>query len=185
MEVRVVVGLSLLIGLSLGAALVATSRVVTSRSLAQASDTLDAARSAFYVLVRRRTEFAAAQTRLITTLPVFRAHISDARLARDGATLDAMVDEYRQQLKAQFCILTDRNGDWTSNPGWPAGEAPPPGIRSSIEAASAGRSHHDVLSIGHHLVLVVSSPRCSLKKCSAHSPSATRSTTPSPKSSRR
>src|SRR4029077_10886169 len=97
-------------------------------------------------------------TRLITALPVFRAHISDARLARDGATLDAMVEEYRQQLRAQFCILTDRTGNWTSNPGWPAGELPPPGIRSRGEAAGAGHSHHDVLSIGHHLVLVVSEP---------------------------
>jgi len=157
MEVRVVVGLSLLIGLSLGAALIATSRVVTSRSLAKASDTLEATRSAFYWLVRRRTEFAAAQTRLITTLPIFRAHISDARLAGDGAALDAMVDEYRQQLKAQFCILTDRYGNWTTNPGWPAGETPP-GIRSSVEAAAAGRSHHDILSIGNHLVLIVSEP---------------------------
>jgi hypothetical protein len=159
MEARVVVGLSLLIGLSLSAALIATSRVVTSRSLAQASDTLEAARSAFYVLVRRQTEFAVAQTRLITALPVFRAHISDARLARDGATLDAMVDEYRHQLKAQFCILTDRNGNWMSHPGWPAGEPlPSPGIRSNVAAAVAGRSHHDVLSIGHRLVLVVSEP---------------------------
>jgi PAS domain S-box-containing protein len=158
MEVRVVVGLSLLIGLSLSAALVATSRVVTSRSLAQASNTLDAARAAFYVLVRHRAESAAAQARLITTLPVFRAHIGDSQLARDGATLDAMVDQYCQQLKAQFCILTDEHGDWTSKPGWPARETPPPGIRSSIDAAVAGRSHHDIFSIGHHLVLVVSEP---------------------------
>ena len=158
MEVRVVAGLSLLIGLSLGAALIATSRVVTSRSLAQASDTLDTARSTFYVLVRRRAEFAAAQTRLITALPIFRAHMIDAQLAHDDATLDAMADEYRWELGAQFCILTDRKGDWTSHPGWAIGETPPPGIRSSVEAAVAGRSHHDVLSIGHHLVLVVSEP---------------------------
>jgi PAS domain S-box-containing protein len=159
MGVRVVVGLSLLIGFSLSAALIATSRVVTSRSLAQASDTLEAARSAFYVLVRRQTEFAVAQTRLITALPVFRAHISDARLMRDGATLDAMVDEYRHQLKAQFCILTDRKGNWTSYPGWPAGEPlPSPGIQSSVAAAVTGRSHHNVLSLGHQLVLVVSEP---------------------------
>jgi PAS domain S-box-containing protein len=158
MEVRVVIGLSLLIGFSLGAAMIATTRVVTGRSLAQASDTLEAARSAFYALVRHRTEFAAAQTRLITGLPVFRAHLSDARLAGDGVTLDAMVDEYRQQLDAQFCILTDRNGTWTSNPGWPLGETPPPGIGSSIESAAAGRSHHAILAIGHHLMLVVSEP---------------------------
>jgi PAS domain S-box-containing protein len=164
MEVRVVVGLSLLLGLSLGAALIATTRVVTSRSLAQARGTLETARSTFYVLVRRRAESAAAQTRLITTLPVFRAHIGDAQLERDGATLDAIVDEYRQQLKAQFCILANRNGVWTSSPGWPAGETPPPGIRSSVEAASAGRSHYDILPISHRLVLVVSEPALSAEE---------------------
>ena len=49
MEVRVVLGLSALIAFSLGAALLATSRVVTSRSLAVASDTLDAAHAAFKI----------------------------------------------------------------------------------------------------------------------------------------
>ncbi|MQA29848.1 MAG: PAS domain S-box protein [Luteitalea sp.] len=158
MEVRVVAGLSLLVGLSLGAALVATSRVVTNRSLVQGLDRLDAAHSAFNALIKRQIEFAAAQTRLITVLPVFRAHISDARLVRDGATLDAMVDDYRQQLKAQFCILTDRNGNWMSKPGWPPGETPPAGLRSTVEAAVAGRSQNDILSIGRTLVLVVSEP---------------------------
>ena len=158
MEVRVVAGLSLLIGLSLGAALIATSRVVTSRSMAQASDALDAARSAFYVLVSRQIGFAAAQARLITALPVFRAHIIDARLAGDRATLDAMVDEYRRQLNAQFCILTDQNGIWMSSPGWPSGEARSTAVASSVAAAVSNRSHHEILSIGHHLVLVVSEP---------------------------
>ena len=186
MEVRVVVGLSLLIGLSLGAALIATSRVVTSRSLAQASDTLEAARSAFYVLVSRQTEFAVAQTRLITALPVFRAHISDARLARDGATLDAMVDDYRQQLKAQFCILTDRNGTWTSHPGWPAGESPPPrasdrASRPPSPAARITKCSRSVTSLCWSSL----SRRCSRKKCLARSPSAMCSTTSSPESSRR
>jgi PAS domain S-box-containing protein len=46
-----------------------------------------------------------------------------------------------------------------SHPGWPAGEPlPSPGIRSNVAAAVAGRSHHDVLTIGHRLVLVVSEP---------------------------
>ena len=40
------------------------------------------------VLVTRQTEFAIAQTRLITALPVFRAHISDVQLARDGAAVE-------------------------------------------------------------------------------------------------
>jgi PAS domain S-box-containing protein len=158
MELRVVLGIGLIIGLSLTAALIATARVVTSRSLTQASETIRAARAAFYVLVDRQIAFAAAETRLITALPVFRAHISDLRLARDGPTLDAMVDEYRQQLKAQFCILTDKDGRWISQPGWPGGAAPPTGIRASIDAAVAGRSHHEIVAIGEHLVLVVSEP---------------------------
>ena len=49
MEARVVGGVSLLVALSLGAALLESTRVVTARSLAQASDTLEAARSAFVI----------------------------------------------------------------------------------------------------------------------------------------
>ncbi|PYR14288.1 MAG: hypothetical protein DMG00_04100, partial [Acidobacteria bacterium] len=51
---RVAVGLTLLIGLSLGSVLVATTRVVRSRSLSRASEELEVARSAFYRLVDAR-----------------------------------------------------------------------------------------------------------------------------------
>ncbi len=158
MEAAVVVGVSLLVGLSLGAVLVATTRVVTNRSLARASDELEAARSAFYHLVENRAEFAAAQTRLITALPVFRAHMTDSVVASDAATIGAMADDYRRQLKAQFCIVTERKGGWTGSPGWPAGEKPTRAMQSSIDAALAGDSHRDILSVRDQLFLVVSEP---------------------------
>ena len=47
------VGVGLLVAVSLGAALAAATRVATARSLAQASENMHAARTAFYVLVRR------------------------------------------------------------------------------------------------------------------------------------
>ena len=158
MEAAVVVGVSLLVFLSLGAVLIAATRVVTNQSLARASDELETARSAFYHLVDSRAEFAAAQSRLITALPVFRAHMTDSRLASDAATIGAMADEYRQQLKAQFCIVTDRAGGWSGSPGWPSGEKPSRAMQSSIDAALAGGPHRDILSIHDQLFLVVSEP---------------------------
>src|SRR5579862_7420519 len=80
-EAVVVVGSSLLVALSLAAVLVATTRLVTTRSLDRASLDLQTARATFYHLVANQAASAAAQTRLITALPVFRAHMTDSRLA--------------------------------------------------------------------------------------------------------
>jgi PAS domain S-box-containing protein len=149
---------SVLVGLSLGATLLATTRVVTRRSLSLASENLEAARSAFYHLADSRAEFASAQTRLITALPVFRAYMTDTRLAADEATLKAMADEYRLQLKAQFCILTDRAGLWTASPGWPASQSPSEAVRSTIGGAVKGSARHNIVSIDNKLFLIVSEP---------------------------
>lgn len=158
MEARVVFGMSLLIGLSLASVLIVTTRAVTSRSLERASEDLEAARSAFYHLAANRAAFAAAQTRLITALPIFRAHMVDVRLASDLATLDAMADEYRRQLDAQFCVVTDRSGQWIGNPGWSAAEKPHAAMLSGIDAALTGRPQHTMASIDNRLFLVVSEP---------------------------
>ena len=153
---RVAVALTLLIGLSLGAVLVATTRVVRARSISHASEELEVARSAFYRLVDARAASASEVTRLITELPVFRAHMSDARLARDPATIGQMADDYREQLNAQFSIVTDGHGVWLGRPGW-TGRATP-ALASSIDAASRGDSDRTVLSIDDRLYLVVSEP---------------------------
>ena len=115
-EAVVVVGSSLLVASSLGAVLIATTRLVTSRSLDRASLDLETARVTFDHLVASQAVSAAAQARLITALPVFRAHMTDSRLASDAATMLAMADEYRQQLGTEFCIVTDRDGTHPVSP---------------------------------------------------------------------
>ena len=158
LEARVTVGITLLVALSLGAVLAATTRTVTTRSLERASTDLDAARSAFYQLADDRAESAAARAALVTALPVFRAHMTDSRLAGDVATLEAMSEEYRKQLKADFCIVTDRDGRWTSKPGWPAGVDPSEAVRTSIDEAAAGRPHRAIVDLDNRLFLIVSEP---------------------------
>ena len=151
-------GCELFVGLSLAFVLTVTTRAVTSRSLERASKDLDAARTAFARLVANRAEFASAQTRLIAALPVFRAHMSDVRLAADIATIDAMADDYRRQLKAQFCIVTDGTGRWLGSPGWPTGEKSSPSIRAGIDRAVGGLSGRAVVPVREQLFLVIFEP---------------------------
>src|SRR5262245_47692703 len=125
LEARLAVIVALLIAVSLGAALSMATRVATSRSLARASENMQAAQTAFERLVETRAEAAAAQTRLITALPAFRSHITDDSLASDAVEMDVMVEDYRQQLRARFAIVANRRGTWLASPGWPGGEATP------------------------------------------------------------
>src|SRR5579862_5063906 len=133
LEARVGLGVVLFVAGSLIAVFVATTRTVNQRSLERAASDLVAARSAFARLADDRVEFAAAQATLVTALPVFRAHMTDARLASDAATLETMVEGYRTDLKADFLVVTDRAGQWTAGTGWaPAGAA-----SESLQAAIA------------------------------------------------
>jgi predicted signal transduction protein with EAL and GGDEF domain len=157
MEARVAIGVSLLVGLALAAVLVVTTRVVTERSLARASEELESARHTFARSLESRADSAAAVTRLITELPIFRAHMTDARLAADLSTIHEMADGYRQQLGAQFCIVTSRRGLWLGSPGWP-GVEPRETLHAAIEPATGGRSYRGVVSVQHRLYLVVSEP---------------------------
>jgi PAS domain S-box-containing protein len=158
MEARVAAGLTVFVGVSLAVVLTVTTRAVTNRSLERASDDLDAARTAFARLVANRADFAASQSRLITALPVFRSHMTDVRLASDMASLDAMADDYRRQLNAQFCIVTDHTGRWIGSPGWRSGEEPPAAVLSGISGAVKGQPQRTVTSLQKKLFLVISEP---------------------------
>jgi len=147
-----------LVGLSLGALLVATTQAVTRRSLLRASEDLETARAAFDRSLDSRTQSAAALTRLVTELPIFRAHLTDARLAADPATITEMADGYRRQLNAAFAVVTDARGRWAGSPGWPAGTAPAPGLQAAIESAVSGTSHREIVAVNDNLFLVVSEP---------------------------
>ena len=158
LEARAIAGITLLVALSLAAILAATARTVTTRSLARTTVDLEAARTAFHHLVTERAEFASAQSALVTALPVFRAHLSDARLAQDVATLEAMADHYRQQLKATFAIVGDRHGTWIAQSGWANGAPASEEIRAAMAGATAGRATRSVASADGRLFLVVSQP---------------------------
>ena len=156
-EARVIVSVAILVALSLTAILVTTTRVVTARSAERAAADLDVARVAFHRLADDRAEFASAQSALVTALPVFRAHLTDIRLAADVATLEAMADHYRQQLKADFAIVGDRDGAWIARPGWTAGTESAE-LDATIAAATSGTPARRFVTAGDRLFLVVSEP---------------------------
>jgi signal transduction histidine kinase/ActR/RegA family two-component response regulator len=146
-----------LVATSLGTVLVATTRAVTARSLERASTDLDATRVAFNHLADDRAQFASAQASLVTALPVFRAHLIDARLAGDLATMEALASEYRGQLKADFVIVGDPSGTWLAVAGWPGG-TPAPAMRAALDESTAGRPARAFVPAGERLYLVVSEP---------------------------
>jgi signal transduction histidine kinase/ActR/RegA family two-component response regulator len=158
LEARVALGVSAVVGVALLAVLFATGRVVRTNALARAADDLQAARVAFYHLVDSRAEFAATQLRLIAELPVFRAHLTDSRLATDAATIHAMAEGYRGSLKAHFTVVTDQAGDWIGSPGWTDSSPVPPEMASGITAARAGRSSRAIVAVDDRLYLVVTEP---------------------------
>jgi len=158
LETHVAVAVTLVVALALGAAGLVATRVITSGSLERASTELDAARSAFYQLQNDRADFAAAQTTLVTALPVFRSYMTDARLTNDFATMQAMTDDYRQQLKAVFCVVTSRNGFWLGQSGWPNGMAPPAWLERVTAESAAGQPQRDIAEVNGRLFLVVSEP---------------------------
>ena len=158
MEARVTAGVTVLVGLALGAVLFATLRAVGNQSLTRATQDLEVARSTFTRSLESRAESAAALTRLITELPVFRAHLTDSRLVSDASSIGAMADRYRRQLNAQFCIVTDSHGTWIGKPGWTAPTPPPGPLQSMIDAAIAGRSRRGIVTVQNQLFLLISEP---------------------------
>ena len=158
MEARVAAGVVLLVTLSLFAVIVTATRVTTRTAVGRASDNLEDARSAFSRLVDDRASFAAQQTRLIVALPVFRSVMFNPAVAGDVATLTQVADSYRQDVRAQFSIITDPGGRPTATPGWPDNVPLPPGLQAAIRAAAAGESRRDIVPVDAKLFLVTSEP---------------------------
>ena len=158
LETHVAVAVTLVVALALASALLIATRVVTAGSLERASNELDAARAAFYLLQADRAQFAAAQAALVTALPTFRAYMTDSRLVNDRATMEVMVDEYRQQLKAAFCVVTGRDGARIGSSGWSPGVEPPATITRMVAASMAGQPSREVAVVGDRLYLVVAEP---------------------------
>lgn len=158
MEARVAAGILLLVTLSLAAVVVTATRVTTRSAVARAADNLEGARAAFYRLVDERAEFAARQTRLITELPLFRSMMINPVIANDIATLTEMAEGYRQNLNAQFAIVTSPDGRPLARAGWPVGRELPAQLQAALRGAAAGESRRDIAAIEGRLILVTSEP---------------------------
>ena len=94
----------------------------------------------------------------MTELPVFRAHLTDSRLAADRPTVDAMADGYRRQLDADFAIVTNGEGDWLASPGWEGAVGVTAPLRDLVTDATHGTSGVGVIVRQQQLFLVVSVP---------------------------
>ncbi len=158
MQAHVAVGVSLLIALSLGSAVVVTSRVVTRRALEGAARDLLSARHAFERLLQNQAREAGVQARLIVGLPVFRAHLVDPQLAGDAATMDAMATDYRSQLDAAFLVVGSRRSSVAGRAGWPGGALTPEVQQALSEAASGTTATRRLANVGGALYLLVAEP---------------------------
>jgi signal transduction histidine kinase len=158
MEAHIAIGVTLLVTVSLAAVLFGTTRVVTDHSLQRGSEHVQAARTTFDQLLQNRVQSVAALTQLVTTLPVFRAHMADARLHDDAATMNVMADDYRVRLGATFCVVTDATGNDIGSAGWPTHHNQPHALRVNVATAVGGGSSSTVISTPDHLFLVVSEP---------------------------
>ena len=159
LEARVAVALALLVAGSLGAMLLITIQLVSTQSRTRAEEELGVARAAFSSLMENRATSSVALATLVTELPVFRAHLTDPRLAQDRPTIDAMADGYRRQLDAHFVVITNGEGGWLASPGWPdTGQQPPEELGRLVDAARRGTPGASIVGHGTALFLAVSAP---------------------------
>jgi PAS domain S-box-containing protein len=157
LEARVLAGVTAIIGVSVAALIAVTGEVVARHTMTRAEGDLAAAQAAFTHLVSTQSELIGAQTRLITALPVFRAHMTDSRLLRDVATMEAMADMYREELDAAFTIVSDSDGEWLASPGLSA-DVSRERLEPLVKATAAGRRQREILGLDGHLYLVVTEP---------------------------
>jgi signal transduction histidine kinase/CheY-like chemotaxis protein len=158
LEARLLLCVTLVAGLSLAAVLTATTRVVSDHASQRVIAEQEAAKAAFDSLIENRAAFAARQTRLIAELPVFRAHLTSSLLLSDSATVNALAEHYREDLAAVVCLVTDAQGRWVGQAGWPANAKPPAALLAGIDAARAGKSYRAILPVENRLYLVVVEP---------------------------
>ena len=157
LEARVLAGVTAIVGISLAALTAVTGEVIARHTMARAEVDLAAAQAAFTHLVSTQSELVGAQTRLITGLPVFRAHMTDSRLLHDVATMAAMADMYREELDAAFTIVSDGDGRWLASPGLPA-HASRERLEPLVSATAAGRKQREIVALDGHLYIVVTEP---------------------------
>ena len=98
-----------------------------------------------------------SQSRLITELPVFRAHLSDPRIANDSATIQALAEQYRQSLASDFLLVANAHLTWLGRSNWPGAGAPTWKLLTHGASPDA-HGHSALVSLSDGLYLVVLEP---------------------------
>jgi signal transduction histidine kinase len=157
LEARLLFFVTLVTAVSVGAMLVAADRLITASALERNRQDQDAAKAAFDRLIEQRQEFARSQSRLITELPVFRAHLSEPQLAADSATIEALAEQYRQSAESDFLLVADPQTAWLGLAHWPRGEQPSWSLLTG-GAPRDVKSHTALVPLADGLYLVVVEP---------------------------
>ena len=110
LEARVLVAGVGVCGLCLTALVLVAERLVAAHELDRAQHQLVAAKVSFDQLLSNRSTLAHDQLRLIAEQPVFRAHLTDAEVRSDAATMNAMAEYFRDQLRADAFAIVDAHG---------------------------------------------------------------------------
>ena len=155
---RVLLSVLLIAGGSLATVLYASDYLVTNYSLSRTEDDIFAASNSFRDLQRDYSDFAASQTHLIASQPVFRAYFTDPNLASDWATVSGMAEEYRSDLKADFCVVSDPTGRWLGATSVPGVSLQRRDLQPAVQIAGGGAVYSRVRAVGDRLYLVVSEP---------------------------
>ena len=135
----------------------AADRVITSSALERNAQDQNAAKAAFDRLIEQRQAFARSQSRLIAELPVFRAHLSEPLLARDGATIEALAQQYRASAASDFLLVADPHVNWLGLANWPDG-TPPTWSLLTNGASQDTAGHSALVALADGLYLVVLEP---------------------------
>jgi len=161
LEGRVAAAFGLLVAGALCVVLLVTIEAVSTQSRERATRELEVARTAFYSALETKTASAISASQLVSDLPVFRAHFTDARLASDRETLEVMAEGYRRQMAAAFAIVTNARGTWLANPGWAEardGGRVPSELGHVVDLARSGFSSSGIVTRSNDLFLAVSTP---------------------------
>jgi len=158
LETRLLVFVTLVTGAAVSAMLVAANRVITASAIERQHQAQDGAKIAFDRLIERNGVFAASQSRLITELPIFRAHLSDPRLAADDATMQALADQYRASVAADFLLVAAGDGRWLGRSNWPAGPDPDWMVLTGETRPASEQGHRGIVTLSDGVYLVVLEP---------------------------
>jgi signal transduction histidine kinase len=158
LEARLLFFVTLVTGVSVAAMLIAANQVITAGALDRDGQDQNGAKAAFDRLIDQRKSFASSQSRLITELPVFRAHLSDPRIVDDRPTMQALAEQYRGSTASDFLLVANASGRWLGESHWPAGPQPDWTLLTGRASPGEPNGHSTLVSLSDGLYLAVAEP---------------------------